>query len=676
MMSTRSGRTRQSMVESSPPRTRKGVSPTRSPARNRKSSPAGRPTPKSPARKSPSRKPAPKYPARKSPSRVVKETPEVKETKEVKETISKSPSKRAAIKKDVEVRLQHVSKIEIMRNIRARNTENSVSDFVLPKDLFETDLTSREDPNGIEESEKPSLDDIITTTLRNRRTVEETAPRRSSRLRDVVDSVPDIRRSFTKSLSKSVSKSISQSIASYSDEEDVPWPNDPRKSESVSRKLTTPLPSALAPPFNNKYEFAGRAGAAALYIVIPLTVFYILMSCSKACSYKTLNELMLYKTLSAWFSIQSVMIVIGNLLLQAIFLSIPVFGGKEVDEHGRKQHFNATFSSFCTVTILFVLDYYGILKNDSLLSSYLQMASVSYITAIILALIMYWKSSKVDRSDLNPYGNSGYLLYDFFIGREIHATLLKINVKLWIARVSNISALTLSVLIFKHGFNIQDKITINNISLDELQNAFNKINFKPTVLVYSMMQIIYALYFIMRERKIVSTFYWNSEGLGYLQIVSSALYPYIFTTISKNVAESSIDLTSNTLIAASTLFLLGFLIMLISNNIKYEFRKNPMQPSLMHLDSMPTFHGKKLLVSHVWGIVRHPNYMGDILIHAALAIPGIMSQQAIAAAPALVTVAMLLHRCWRDHGRCRRRYGAAWQRYCARVPSAVIPKIL
>lgn len=94
------------------------------------------------------------------------------------------------------------------------------------------------------------------------------------------------------------------------------------------------------------------------------------------------------------------------------------------------------------------------------------------------------------------------------------------------------------------------------------------------------------------------------------------------------------------------------------------------------LDSMPTFLGKKLLVSNLWGILRHPNYTGDIMIHVALALPGVFTRNIVAAAPALITIFMFIHRAWRDHNRCRRRYGSAWQRYCKRVPSVIIPKIL
>lgn len=103
---------------------------------------------------------------------------------------------------------------------------------------------------------------------------------------------------------------------------------------------------------------------------------------------------------------------------------------------------------------------------------------------------------------------------------------------------------------------------------------------KPTIIIFSVMQIVYILNFVMKEYKITATFYWQSEGVGYLQTVSSALYPFYFTTVSKHVADTDLVLSTNTLISACVLFALGFFIMLVSNNIKYEFRKDPLHYSL------------------------------------------------------------------------------------------------
>lgn len=134
-------------------------------------------------------------------------------------------------------------------------------------------------------------------------------------------------------------------------------------------------------------------------------------------------------------------------------------------------------------------------------------------------------------------------------------------------------------LIFTHGLQIKLSEK-NDLSSENLKQLLSNVELKPTIIIFSLMQIVYILNFIMREYRIAATFYWQSEGVGYLQTVSSALYPFYFTTISKHVADTELILSTNTLISASVLFVLGFLIMLVSNNIKYEFRKNPLHLSL------------------------------------------------------------------------------------------------
>ena len=43
--------------------------------------------------------------------------------------------------------------------------------------------------------------------------------------------------------------------------------------------------------------------------------------------------------------------------------------------------------------------------------------------------------------------------------------------------------------------------------------------------------------------------------------------------------------------------------------------------SLADLETLPTAGGKKLLVSGWWGLVRHPNYLGEILIQWSWVLP-------------------------------------------------------
>ncbi|CAH4038027.1 unnamed protein product [Pieris brassicae] len=642
-MSTRSGRVRASIADTSPSRRRKVASPSRSPARNRKES-TERITRQSP-RKSPSRKPTLKYPARKSPSRTVKEKDE---------SALKSPAKRAPMQ-NAEVKLEDFSaKLEVIRSTRSKRIEYTIKD--IPIKSIEDDL------NGIDST------DFSEYSLRDRRSVD-IAPRRSSRLRDFVENVPDIRRSLSKSLSKSISKTID----TYSDDESELLIR--RKSISVVRKLSTPVPSTVSlAQVNNKFEFGGVFGAIALMFIIPLIAFGILSSCTKMCYHNIHLDLTEFKN-TIWLTVPSLEIILVQNILQAGIHMLPVFGSKQVDGVGKKFCFNALFASIVTQIILFSLNFYKIFNINTILESHLQLGVVSFLIALVLSVFLYLKAINMNENDLNPYGNSKYAIYNFFIGREVYPQIKKFNIKLWTYRVCNITTLTLLVLILKESFYVEVK-NLENISLTNYQEILSKVQYRPTLAVFTLMQIMYALYFVICEYKVISTFYWQYEGLGYMQLTATALYPFYFTSISKYVADSGLSLRTNTLIAATALFLFGFVFMYTSNDIKYRFRKNPLDPTTVHLDSMPTFHGKKILLSNLWGFVRHPNYLGDIIMHLALALPGILSSRPVAALPALLPIVVLIHRAWRDHCRCRRRYGAAWQRYCNRVPSLLLPKIL
>lgn len=436
-MSTRSGRIRPSTVEASPPRTRKRVTPPRSPGRARKTSPPTRPAlRKSPSRKSPIRKPVSKFPARKSPSRTTKEATET--------AAQKSPGKRPAIKtENISVSLQDITKLDIYRATRSRRSEYSIKDLSIG---LSQNNDEQEIVNGVDSSES---NDVY--GLRKRKPIDEVVQRRyTTRLREYVDNIPEIRPSPSKSASKSVSKSISQSIT-YSDEEHSEDELQYNKSESVTRKLATPLRDSVSKlaQLSSRWEFGGRVGSALLMLLIPLTAFSILLSCQKTCSLKHLYDLNALKSLSIWFSWQALSIVSIQLVIQALFTYVRVLGTKadRLDETGTKQYFNAFFCSIVTMNVLFALNFFNLYDSNKLLSEYLRLATVSYIFAVILSIILYVKSRKMDDSELNPYGNTGYALYDFCMGREIQPFFKKFDVKIWISRIANINSVSIIIII-------------------------------------------------------------------------------------------------------------------------------------------------------------------------------------------------------------------------------------
>ena len=58
-----------------------------------------------------------------------------------------------------------------------------------------------------------------------------------------------------------------------------------------------------------------------------------------------------------------------------------------------------------------------------------------------------------------------------------------------------------------------------------------------------------------------------------------------------------------------------------SETQRCEFAKDPANPTLAHLETVTTAGNKKLIVSGWWGLVRHPNYLGEILIQWSWVLP-------------------------------------------------------
>ena len=58
-----------------------------------------------------------------------------------------------------------------------------------------------------------------------------------------------------------------------------------------------------------------------------------------------------------------------------------------------------------------------------------------------------------------------------------------------------------------------------------------------------------------------------------------------------------------------------------ANSQKDLFRRDPSDPRVAHLRTLPTARGTRLIVSGWWGVARHVNYLGDWLMGWAWCLP-------------------------------------------------------
>lgn len=92
------------------------------------------------------------------------------------------------------------------------------------------------------------------------------------------------------------------------------------------------------------------------------------------------------------------------------------------------------------------------------------------------------------------------------------------------------------------------------------------------------------------------------------------------------------------------------------------------------LETIPTIRGKKLIVSGLWGHVRHPNYLGDIIMWWSISCIS-MACDILPYYYAIVCTGLLVHRAIRDNERCKMRYGLAWEQYMSRVKYMLLHRI-
>jgi protein-S-isoprenylcysteine O-methyltransferase Ste14 len=128
------------------------------------------------------------------------------------------------------------------------------------------------------------------------------------------------------------------------------------------------------------------------------------------------------------------------------------------------------------------------------------------------------------------------------------------------------------------------------------------------------------------------------------------------------------------LIVAAGLY--GLLVFSQSNHQKHEYRSDPTSSLVWGTPprTLPTARGTKLLLSGWFGIARHANYLGDLLLALSIALAAGTSYFTSWTYFSYLLV-LLIHRARRDDAFCAHKYGADWDTYKEHVPYIILPGI-
>lgn len=430
-------------------------------------------------------------------------------------------------------------------------------------------------------------------------------------------------------------------------------------------------------------EFGGWFGAAILMLLTPVLVYYLQWCCTaQKCEFKMPNlEGLLDK--NYWFENIFEGQAVGVYLAFhfGIFVLSAFLFGRGVRLPGAVEYkFNALPMTLLFLLALGVAEYLKYPVADFIIKNYLRFGIYGLLNAYVVAWWAYIRSDMLRQKDVavyNVYAKSGNILIDYALGRQLNPKWLGlVEFKQVFYKASLISTFMYAVCLIYKNVQVPWLPKETEGGLEAFKFIVNHLKYDSTALLCAVMLLLYVMDSIVFEHHLASSFELQGEGFGCLLLLRYAATPYLWSAVAKYFYEHRTPLNCKFAVYVPLVVLiLGLSLKRLSNAIKYKYRVQPNHAHFSNMETIHTFQGKRLLLGPIWGRLRQPNYLGDIIAIIALGLPLIMRF----AWPPLVSltliVVLLVHRCFRVNARNTSRYHSSWVRYRSIARNYLIPKI-
>ena len=293
---------------------------------------------------------------------------------------------------------------------------------------------------------------------------------------------------------------------------------------------------------------------------------------------------------------------------------------------------------------------------------YLQIMTASVLFSGGLSVVLYIASHRRERGGKGPLlakgGDTGYALYDFFMGRELNPRIfgsfdLKEFCELYPGLI---------------GWVVIDVA----MAFKQYESLGYVTNSMLLVCTFHAMYVADALYF---EKAILTTMDIVHDGFGFMLVFGDlAWVPFTYTLQARYLVDNPKQLSLPFAVFVLALNMVGYAAFRGSNSQKDMFRRNPNAKEVAHLKFLNTARGTKLIVSGWWGIARHINYTADWIMGLSWCLV-CSFDHVIPYFYAIYFAILLIHRDLRDGEACAHKYGADWVKYCRVVRYRLVPFI-
>ncbi|KAE8132081.1 ergosterol biosynthesis ERG4/ERG24 [Aspergillus pseudotamarii] len=479
-------------------------------------------------------------------------------------------------------------------------------------------------------------------------------------------------------------------------------------------------------PEKRGYEFCGPPGAFAFVTCLPTLIYAFTFLCNdvSGCpapsllnpSTLSLDQLKVevgwpQDGLKGFFDARVTLWVLSYYLLSLVlyvFLPGQEVEGTELACTGRLRYkFNAFPSAVLILSGLALGTYvYGadFAVWTFLWDNYVQVITANLVICTAIAVFVYVRSFSVpapgqlnpELRQLAPGGHTGNALYDFFIGRELNP-----RVQLPIPFVSEASR-TIDIKVWCEmrpgllGWNI---LNLSNIARQYRTYGY----VTDSIVLSTAFQLFYVLDGLYMEPAVLTTMDVIMDGMGFMLSFGDMVWvPFVYNFQTRYLAVYPLELGLRGILLILAVTGVGYSIFRGANNQKNRFRTDPNDPRVKQIKYIETASGSKLMISGWWGMARHINYLGDWLMSWAYSLPtgfagytiiesinqtGDVQKQVVQTPEVrgwgmvytyfflIYFGVLLIHRERRDEEKCKRKYGADWNRYTSIVRSRIVPGI-
>uniref|UniRef100_A0A8C5Z289 Delta(14)-sterol reductase TM7SF2 n=1 Tax=Marmota marmota marmota TaxID=9994 RepID=A0A8C5Z289_MARMA len=330
-------------------------------------------------------------------------------------------------------------------------------------------------------------------------------------------------------------------------------------------------------PSEHQFEFGGLIGALGISIGLPNFDIVELWNGIKPLRYYLGNR-ELWTVYCLWYGILAVLDVI---------LPGRVMKGVQLRD-GSKLSYKINGIAMST-TLVLVLAIRWKLTDGQLPE--LQYLYENHVSLCIISILFsfFLATEKI----LALGGNSGNIIYDWFIGRELNPRLGPLDIKMF-------SELRPGMLLW---------LLINLSCLHHHYLKTGKIN--DALVLVNFLQGFYIFDGVLNEEGVLTMMDITTDGFGFMLAFGDlSLVPFTYSLQARYLSVSPVELGWVKVVGILAIMFLGFHIFHSANKQKSEFR----QGKLENLKSIQTKRGTKLLCDGWWAKSQHINYFGDWLI--------------------------------------------------------------